>query len=488
MTSVVSDAYIWERCPRAIDTVNSYRTKLASDASTYQLGEIVRIAVPPVHHGFLNTANSWLNVTVKSTDGQPLAASTTQTTPKLSPANLCFSHIGINSCFDQVNVIGPNGQYVSNVQNYQPIYAVNWANNTNRDNAMANSITDRSAPIEDLSIVNPDVTFHTVRGQSLADEATQVDGSTTQVTLGEVNCSPVLNGLLNTTKSLPVCWFSSDCYVELYITNDVRNMFFTAGQDETLVSGGLTFSFELDCQFDVVTDNSMRMIKDHAGYGLGPVSWSDTQQRCSTYTIRADELAQTALNTKSQVINGVKPRKLLSVQQAAFSSNQNGDRDPWEHVNPYFTFQLRIGTELYPPRAQEGLAQMYAGVGECYNQYAYTTQANRIKFHEQNDIGPVFPRLHSSSGGSGSAGTTYNHVRVGSAGVNLANFPGLSNGLDVSDVQIESLGLLGKDTQSIWYNMGTTAELENANYTVYSLKRYGVLYSVSDQGDFTVSY
>ena len=488
MTTVVSDQYIWERTPRAIDTVNSYRTKLASDASTYQLGEVVRINIPPVHHGFLNTANSWLNVTATSTEGQPLTASATQTTPKLSPVCLCLSHIGINSAFDQVNVIGPNGQYISNVQNYQPIYAVNWANNTNRDNAMPNSITDRSAAIEDLDATNPGITFHTVMGQSLVNDSTQVASSTSQVTLNETKFSPVLCGLMNTTKSLPICWFSSDCVLELYITNDVRNMLFTSGLDETLTTGGITFSFELDVQIDVVTDNSMRMIKDHAGYGLGPVSWSDTQQRCSNFTIRSDELSQTSLNTRSQVINGVKPRKLLSVQQACFAFNQNGDREPWEHCNPYFTYQLRIGTELYPPRPQEGLGQMYAGVNECYNQTSYTTQANRLKFHESNDIGPVFPRLHPSSGGTGSAGKTYNHVRVGSAGVNLANFPGLSNGLDVSDVQIESLGLLGKDTGSLYYNWGTISELASTNYTCFTIKRYGVLYSVSDQGDFTVSY
>ena len=63
MTSLVSDNYVYEPTPRVLDGY-SYRTLLSSESSSYVLGDYVRIAIPPVHNGFLNTANSWVNITI----------------------------------------------------------------------------------------------------------------------------------------------------------------------------------------------------------------------------------------------------------------------------------------------------------------------------------------------------------------------------------------------------------------------------------------
>ena len=56
MTSLVSDAYQYEVTPRVLDGTN-YRTLLQSEASSYSCGDVVRIAIPNVHNGFLNTTD-----------------------------------------------------------------------------------------------------------------------------------------------------------------------------------------------------------------------------------------------------------------------------------------------------------------------------------------------------------------------------------------------------------------------------------------------
>jgi len=487
MTSVVSDNFIWERSPRALDTSTSYRTKLSSESQTYHIGDLVRIAIPPQRNGFLNCANTFLNVSVEGyISGTGLGTS--------AATRLRMSHIGINSAFNQVNLIGPNGQYIQQQQNYQAMYATNWAMNTSQDNQWGQSLTDGSSPplVQGYGDKLNTVQCPLVGPTSPAPSATLAYIADFRNPSGRCEYSVSLMGILSGTKHLPVCWFGSDCFVEIQLTNDLRDIYLTAETSATLSnttiasSDPLDFQFHLDCQFDVASDNSMREIQEHAGYGDGPVSWSDTQTRCSSFSIPIAELNSRVGGVKSMVINGVRPRKLLSVVQAAFTPNSRGNRDAWECCNPYNTFQLRIGSELYPPREQEGFAQMMTGALECYNQLAITAVSNRITGKDTiNNTGATrwgsSPRLTPSSDRT----FVYEDPNRGAAGVNLANFPGLSDGLDTSELIIQSLGDV---TDKVVTDPVAYPQAAVDPYQVFTIKRFGVLYSVSEQGDFTVSY
>ena len=461
MTSLVSDNFIYEPTPRVLDGY-SYKTVLSSESSSYSLGDYVRIAIPPIHNGFLNTSNSWLNITMGDViiNGTNLV----QDTPDV--AGVRHSIAGIHSALDQVSIVSPNGQFLEHTPNYQSQFVMNWINNTNLANALPNSITNNTPSVD-----NSFDDFTTVNGNSIqltiSGDATSASGVETE------KFSPTLSCLLNGTKSLPICWFASDTHLEILITRDILSILHNSATTPSvglLTTGSATFTFELDCMIDVVSDASMTLIKKKAGYGAGPVSWSGTQQRSSVHSISTAELNTSGNNIKSTVIGGVRPRKLLSIQQSAFCIHPSGHYDRWQSVNPYSngTFQMRIGSQLYPPRPMESASEMCQHVQKCYNQKSLTVTNNRLK------DGYYGPRFNEEGTG------TIDTFR-GSVGYDFTTFDSNSDGLDTTNVIIETLGGLLSPASS-------PADMAQFPYIVVTMKRFQVLYSVDDAGNVSVSY
>ena len=447
MTTVVSDNFIYERIPNATDGY-SYRTKLNSEASSYELGETVRIAIPPVAHGFLNTSNTFINVTMNCiVDGTVLAV-----------GNLCHSWIGINAAWDRIDFLGPNGQSINMQQNQQAIFATNLLSNSDYSAAFPNSITNATAIAQN-------------RGGTQALEGNPVAGTPnaggTVFTSSKNHYSPTLQGLLSGAKSIPLTWFDSDCYLELYITPDIKNMLYNAGASGTITGiGSATFTVDLDCQIDVVTDNSLREIQQHAGFGNdSPVSWSDISQRASLHSVSVSELNSTSEFLKTNVINGVRPRKLLNVIQTAFQRNGTGHHDRWSCLNPYESWYLRLGTQNYPARPMNTDAEMTAHLLECYNQNSYTTNGNRLCGDHYSGRFPT---------GVGAV----DDVLRGAVGLDFTQYDNSADGVDATSLILESLG-------NIKLNSTTTA---TSAYEVYTIRTFGVLYSVDNSGNFSISY
>jgi hypothetical protein len=169
---------------------------------------------------------------------------------------------------------------------------------------------------------------------------------------------------------------------------------------------------------------------------------------------------------KTQLITGVRPRKLQKVLQAGFRANTTGAVDPWACVNPYENFQCKIGATLYPPRQQENKAEMCAHALKCFNQSAYTTQNNMI-YKEAY--------LHRFQ----ALAAVKQHTELGVAGIDLCQYDSQGgDGLDTAQVSMEVQGDLKLDSDK------TAVEA----ISVYTIKVFGVLYSVSPEGDMSVSY
>ena len=460
MTSLVSDNYIYEPTPRVLDGY-SYRTLLSSESSSYQLGDYVRIAIPPVSNAFLNTANSWVNITIG--DVVLNGTNIVQDTPTV--AGVRHSIAGIHSLIDTCSVVSPNGQFLEHTPNYQSQQVMNWINNTDLSAALPNSITNNTPDVD-----NTFADFTTVNGNSIA--LTINAGATSATGVATEHFSPTLSCMLNGTKALPICWFASDTHLELLLTKDILSVFHNASFSPPSTVGGLTggsctITVEIDAMIDIVTDNSMTLIKKKAGYGSGPVSWSGTQQRSSIHSISTAELNTTGENIKSTIIGGVRPRKLLSIQQAAFVNHPSGHYDRWQCVNPYSngSFQMRIGTQLFPPRPMESAAEMIQHVQKCYNQKSLTVTNNRLK---EGFYGPRF-----SETGTGTIDTFR-----GSVGYDFCTFDGNTDGLDTTNIIIETLGGLKAVA-------GFPAQFP---YMVVTVKRFQVLYSCDDAGNVSVSY
>jgi len=466
MTSLVSDAYQYEVTPRVLDGTN-FRTLLQSEASSYSLGDVVRIAIPNVHNGFLNTTSSWFNITMKidSLEGVAINESVG------GAAGMRYSYIGCHAIPDIVSIVSPNGQYLENTTNYQQQFAMNWCNNTDLGVASPNSITN--------NLCDPTTVRKYSRVQGNVVEGLTINaGKTSAVGTITEKWSPTLSCMLNSSTCIPLTWFASEAFVEITITRELKNILCNTFASGTVTGGSATFTFELDACIDVVSDNSKRLIEQKAGYGAGPISWSSTQQRSSLHSLSLAELNASGVSIKSNVIGGVRPRKLLSIQQSAFVRDTKGHLDRWACCNPYSngSFQLRVGTELYPPRPIVGIAEQIRHTNKIYNQGALTTLNNRLdndstSFNTTN----YGPRLNETTGARG-------NTNRGTVGYDFTCFDGNTDGLDTTSVIIESLGGVGKTS--------TNPEVANAvsPYEVISLKRFQVLYSVDTAGNVSVSY
>lgn len=451
MNSVVSDNFIYETIDRATDSTQ-YRTTFLSEASSYSLGDRVVISIPPIQNGFLNLSNTYLKVDFTADSLVGTGFTTTGTR---------MSHIGINSAFSQVNLL-VNGNYIQHYQHYQPIFAVNATQNTNLSAGQSNSITNGMA-IKNLTVStgNGSNNYLDTIGNII-----RTTGTATAMTAAKVSFAPSLLGIFSGVRHLPLSWLSSDANVEIVLTPFIQDILFNSVAGGTLTSGSATFTISLSAQIDVLSDNSLRKVQDFCDFGQGAVSWSDTQQRASLNSIPISELNSTTSLVKSQLITGVRPRKLLSIVQAAVRSNSSGNCDRWAIVNPYDEFQVKIGATLYPPRVMANKAEMTQHTLECFNQNAYTVYNNKLL-----DGLPAQNRFQTLA-------TAKTRTEVNCIGIDLAQFDQQGDGLNTASASMETQGML---------LLNSTLTATEA-YELYTIKRFGVLYSVSPEGDLSISY
>jgi hypothetical protein len=259
----------------------------------------------------------------------------------------------------------------------------------------------------------------------------------------------------------------------LYLTNDIKNIFFNSAADGTIVGlGSATFTANFDAMIEVVSPNAFREIKAASAGHNGITTWSSTEQRASSNTILQVELNSDSLMEKQMLVTGVKPRKLLSMVCGCFKDNSSGNYDKWSVVQPWVDtecgLQWAVGTRLYPPRRINDKAQVIKHLGACYNQESYTTQANRF------GVSSFLNRIPSTE----DAAVAKTDVVRSAFGIDLTSFDKEADGVDVSAVNILVGGNLKRDVDVD----------ADSNMQLITVKRFGVLYSISPSGDFSVSY
>ena len=453
--SVTSDSYIYEPKDRAPDG-HSYRTNWQSEAADYELGGIIRIPISQVERGFVNVENSWLNLSISDVTiaGTGIVADAIK-----------MSYIGGSACFDQVNLIS-GGSYISHQTQYQSIYALNFLNNTDVNNSLTNSITNNSAK---PNSGGGGTLFDAMEGNSLPVTLT---GTTAAVQTGTLTMSIPLMGILNGEKAIPLGLLTQESVIELYLTNDIKNIFFNTVANGTITGlGSATFTANFDAMIEVVSPNAFREIKAASGGNNGIVTWSSTEQRASSNTILQVELNSDSLMEKQMLVTGVKPRKLLSIVSGCFRDNSDGNYDKWAVVQPWDKtnsgLQWAVGTMLYPPRRIANDSEILKHVQACYNQENYSTQSNRYAETAFSN------RIHSTS----NATITKSNIVRSSCGIDFTSFDKEADGVDVSAVNILVGGNLKRGLVDA-----------DSNYSFVSVKRFGVLYSISESGDWSVSY
>ena len=450
--SVVSDSYIYEPAPRAPDGPGNYRTQWQSESESYQLGEIIRIPLSQVERGFVNVQESFLNLTIKDAalTGVGFVADNTR-----------MSYIGGNAALDQCNLIA-GGSYVQHTTQYQSIFALNFVNNTDINNSLGNSITNNTAsPGTDSTDSMVGNVF----------PVTLNAGFTTATQSSDVTMSIPLMGILSGQKAIPLGLLTSETVIEIYLTNDIKNILFNGAANGTITGGTCTIKASFDALVEVVSPSAMTDIKAASSGNNGIVSWSSTEQRASSNTITFAQLNSAQLAESQYLCTGVKPRKLLSLVSGCFVANSAGNIDPWSVVSPWdqsqSDIQWQIGTRLFPPRKIANRAEMVKHVSACYNQETYSTQANRLSENTFKN------RIDASQQATLGKTDTFRSC----FGIDLTSFDKEGDGLDCSMVNIIVGG-----------NLKVTDATETQNYQMVTVKRFGVLYSIDQSGTWAVSY
>ena len=450
--SVVSDSYIYEPAPRAPDGPGNYRTQWQSESESYQLGEIIRIPLSQVERGFVNVQESFLNLTIKDAalTGVGFAADKTR-----------MSYIGGNAALDQCNLIA-GGSYVQHTTQYQSIFALNFVNNTDINNSLGNSITNNTA--------SPDLDSHDVMLGNVFPVTLNAE-FTTATQSSDVTMSIPLMGILSGQKAIPLGLLTSETVIEIYLTNDIKNILFNSAANGTITGGTCTIKASFDALVEVVSPSAMTDIKAASSGNNGIVSWSSTEQRASSNTITFAQLNSAQLAESQYLCTGVKPRKLLSLVSGCFVANSAGNVDPWSVVAPWDQsqsgIQWQIGTRLFPPRKIANRAEMLKHVSAAYNQETYSTQANRFTASQFTN------RISASQNAASEKLDTDRSC----FGIDLTSFDKEGDGLDCSMVNLIVGG-----------NLKNTGSDATQNYQLVTIKRFGVLYSIDQSGTWAVSY
>ena len=417
-----------------------YRSQMPSEAATYGLGDRVLIPIPPVHNGFLDCSQSFLNIAYTAT--------ITGTLPDAANA-IHLSSIGAYSCISELNVLC-GGRYIQQMRNHQQIMAVLFSGNLSQSACLPASAT---SGIPNLSI-----------GNEHFNGATTVAGGA----IALQDFSIPLVGVLSSVKHLPLWAIGEPLVIELILASDIRQMYFSGVHTTTITGGTLSLKCDYDAAYIVVNDNAIREVQDASDWSSGQIVWSDTQLQCSNNTVSVAELNAAGTTTKQTLIGGIKPRQLLAVLHSGFSATI-GINDPWEGSSYWSNdLRFRLGSQEYPPRPISGVAECRQHLNDCFDQTAvplYNSVADQSSSLSYRPFAPTVANALTDTS-------------LGGSGYNFSKFVDTADGMDSTDKQLIT-------EVSLLINPSTTALVP---INAATIKRFGVVYSVSRDGQFSVSY
>ena len=418
-----------------------FRTTYPSEASSYGLGDRCLIQIPHTHNGFLNGQNSWLNLSMT-------ISGLTGTNVSGNGLNVHLSHIGAYSAISQVNIISGSTGYVQEIRNFQQVMALLINSNTDRATNLPGSIVSGTSPI--------------TAGFAVLGQVLNIAGSA----IAKQDFSLPLIGLLS-GKMCPLAFINDNLTLEIIFTSDIRDIIYTSvGSATTEITGGnVVFTAEYDADVIIATDSTITKIRQASDISDGIMSWSDTQIHAVNNSVSISELNSAGQSIKQTLVGGVKPKQLLQVFHTGFGSAR-GCGDQWQCLVYWSTeWRLRLGSQEYPPRFIHTMAEAQLSLQDCFDSIAKTT------YNSQSCLDTSLEGARQPAKTSAQTLT-----KTGCSGYNFSKFYNTADGVDTTGKQlITEVDLLAK---------GTAVNAINA----CTFKRFGVIYSISDSGEFSVSY
>ena len=441
--SVVSQDYQYEAEQESIEA-SCYRAVIPSQSSSYQLGDRILIELPHSHQTMMNTQSSWLNLsmTVSGLTGTNIASNTT---------DIHMSSIGIYSAISEINLLSNSSGYIQQIRNHQQIMAFLTANNTDFSASFQNSVTNKMPLVSAGNArLNPPETISAASG------------------IAQQNFSIPLLGLLSdSNKQLPIGAINDNLTLEIVLGSDIRNIFFSSVSSATTVlsGGSATFTAEFDADMITLSDRSYQQVMNASKDSRGIISWNGSQIHASNDIVSKSNLDSVNKSYISFEVGGVKPSQLLQVWHCGFGTSF-GSGDQWSFGNYQSEdWRVRLGSHVYPPQYVRGTAEFSQSVRGSLGQNA-VTQYNTV-----NDSSDTlnYRQLASTN--------TFVNTSCGGVCYNFEAFYDTSQGIEHKGKQM----VIESSVQS----SGVAAANDIRACT---LKRFTCLYSISPNGEISVSF
>ena len=336
MNGVVNREYRYEMDEESPES-RCVRTKLQSEEDSYGFGGRCTIEVPNTANSVLNTANSWvdLSVTFSNLTGTGSAALT----------GLRMSNIGIYSIISEV-LVEQGSNLLQHTRNHQEIISILNTLNTDEAATLPNSVLAGM----------PDLTATRTRfGQA---QTVTVDSGISGI--AKQDFSICLIGIMSSVKKLPLFQLNMPLRISLVFANNINQVLYSGlGSVVSSLTGGTAeIRAQYNAEIITLSDRAITDIKNASNINTtGILAYSDTAVECVVSTVTKDEQGATSETIKTQIQGGLKPQKLLGCLLYGVPT-PNGNTDAYQTLNyGSGSFQLRLGSKLHPPRAYHNRAE-----------------------------------------------------------------------------------------------------------------------------------
>ena len=445
MNGVVNREYRYEMDEESPES-RCVRTKLQSEEDSYGFGGRCTIEVPNTANSVLNTANSWVDLSVKFSNltGTGSAALT----------GLRMSNIGIYSIISEV-LVEQGSNLLQHTRNHQEIISILNTLNTDEAATLPNSVLAGM----------PDLTATRTR----FGQAQTVAGTT----IAKQDFSICLIGILSSVKKLPLFQLNMPLRVSLVFANNINQVLYSSLSStvSSLTGGTCEIRAQYNAEIITLSDRAITDIKNASNINTtGILAYSDTAVECVVSVVTQAEQGATSETIKTQIQGGLKPQKLLGCLLYGVPT-PNGNTDAYQTLNyGSGSFQLRLGSKLHPPRAYQNRAETARAAIAVFGQTDLTLATNQLSASYNGTS-----QRQNAITVAQSANFPLHFGVVG--GHSFKSWFDSRDGIDSSNKQMETIVSL---------KVGSVA----ASFDIRScfLKRYGIIVSVSEDGQMSVNH
>jgi len=457
----VTEQFDLETDPRLALSASSKRVQFAADSDEYRLGSVCEIRIPNGANTLLDPSGSTLSLEI--------AGGITGTA--ISDASIRMPWIGGHAAIDELSVrVG--GNVVQLNPNYNVLFATLSALNRDVNSFAVSSVMDGGAGGGSTA---DNEFMGMLEGQNVAGKFNY-----TGTDVGETKVPfkfelPLIGLLSGASKMLPLGMLGSDVVIRIRWCPSIFDLFYVSDKStEHSIASSNTITIskvKFNAKMVTVSDFGMQQIRKASGMSPSrPLSWSSTGWCSDFKTLPASFLNSPTPNQNTITVGGLHPRSVNGIFCTGISAAESSAQAKFELIYPGFRTQFRIHGGLYPPQQIENSANHIALAQLAAYQEGLPTLANLFS-HDASKFD------QTAAGRVRVANVAFNDEVTQRAVMGLMLGGVSGQGLDTSGGVIETMVTCQKVTA---VDTATAIQL-------FTLLRYRQIYSISNDGEMTVS-